>query len=219
MDMEQHAFNDRRNEAASFDHTHEVDPPSDRREHSRHITVMRVARLSNQSTGVEGLGVVRNVSSGGMMIDARIATEIQHIVVVSMLDDQCVTGEVVWQDGTSIGLRFAERADVGSVLSKPARDETGKRVRLPRLTVNQTAEIKTATASYEVALCDISQRGAKLEIAHRLLAHEQIWLSMPECRPVRGTVRWRDSGYVGVEFHRLLGVDELAQWLPAGDSA
>ncbi len=213
--MEQFGFDDQRSEAASYDQNDIVEIASDRRENSRHISIMRVARLSNQSTGAEGLGVVRNISSGGMMIDARIPTALGQIIVVSMLDDQCFTGDIVWQDGASIGLRFVQSVEVSSALSRPAYDQSGKRVRLPRLAVDRSAKVQIGDASYEVQLCDLSQRGAKLKTTHRLLAHTQILLTIPECRPVRGTVRWRGDGFVGVEFHRFMSVDELAQWLPA----
>lgn len=216
--MEQLGFDDRRNAAASYDPMDIAEPASNRREHSRHMSVMRVARLSNQSIGVEGLGVVRNISSGGMMIDARIPIATGHILTVSMLDDQCVTGEVVWQDGASIGLKFNEQADVSSLLSRPSLDHTGRRVRLPRLAIDRLAKAQTDTLCFEVQLCDLSQRGAKLSTPERLTPHTQILLTLAECRSVRGTVRWRQGAVVGVEFHRFLGVDELAQWL-AGSGA
>lgn len=214
MDMEQHLFGDRQREAASLDPAHDVESSPERRAGSRHMTVMRVARLFNRTTNVEGLGVIRNISSGGMMIDVRIPAAVGETIVVSMLDNQAVVGEVVWQDGHSIGMRFEKQAEVSALLSKPALDPMGKRVRLPRLAVDRPAKAQTDNLCFDVQLCDLSQRGAKIKTTERLTAHTQITLSMAECRPVRGTVRWRADGYAGIEFHRFLDVDELAQWLP-----
>ena len=51
---------------------------SDRREHARSIKVMRIARLKNIQMHAECLGMVRDVSSGGMKIDALVPLEVGH---------------------------------------------------------------------------------------------------------------------------------------------
>lgn len=190
----------------------------ERRDGNRHMTVMRVARLVNHSTGVEGLGVVRNISSGGMMVDAGIPTAVGEQIAVSMLDDRPILGEIVWQDAGSIGLKFADKMEVSELLSKPAFDPVGRRIRLPRLAVDGPVEIRTPATRWQVRLCDISQRGAKFSTELRLHRDETVLLTIANCRPVRGTVRWHKDGFAGVEFHRMLGVDELAQWLRVGEA-
>ena len=49
---------------------------ADRRQHNRNVKVMRVARLKDVKLHAECLGLVRDVSPGGMMIDADFPLEI-----------------------------------------------------------------------------------------------------------------------------------------------
>lgn len=184
----------------------------DRREHFRLLTVMRVARLANKE--IEGLGVVRNVSEGGMMIDAHVDVEIGTILTVSLLEDHQVTGEVVWKEGSSIGVSFGDAVDVEQVLARPMLQTDGKRTRLPRLTVDREAMIHVGDRKVSATVCDVSQRGAKLSSAGKFHVNDQVLIALADCRNVRGTVKWHAGQTIGVEFHRLLGVDELVQWLP-----
>lgn len=185
----------------------------DRREHLRHLTVMRVAKLENEELEIEGLGVVRNVSEGGMMIDAHISVEIGQRITVSLLEDHNVAGEVLWKDGDSIGIAFDSPVKTEYVLARPAALKDGRKPRLPRLTVNRIAQIQLGPKKIEARVCDVSQRGAKIECKDRLLPNEQILIVLGE-QKVRGTIKWHTGNFSGVEFHRLLPVDELLQWLP-----
>ena len=189
---------------------------ADRRQHARNIKVMRVARLSNRQLDAEGLGMVRDVSSGGMMIDAHFKLDIGQSVTIALLDDQELSGEIVWQDGNTVGVRFNSPTPIDSILAKPALKSDGKRARLPRFSVNKTAQIVIGSKISPATICDVSQRGAKLQCDTKIGMHDNVLIKLGEHRPVRGTVKWRCGELTGVEFHRLLSVDELALWLKAG---
>jgi PilZ domain len=186
---------------------------ADRRQHSRNIKVMRVARLSNRQLDAEGLGMVRDVSPGGMMIDAHFTLAIGQSLTIALLDDQELSGEIVWQDGNTVGVRFDSDTPVDSILAKPALKADGKRARLPRFSVNKTSQIVIGTKISAATICDVSQRGAKLQCDTKIGMHDNVLIKLGDHRPVRGTVKWRCGELTGVEFHRLLTVDELAQWL------
>ena len=198
--------------------TGETDSPAspessaDRREHSRHLTVMRVARLANQE--IEGLGVVRNVSEGGMMIEAHVEVDIGDGLTISLLEDQQVAGKVVWKREGLIGVAFDDSVSVDEVLARPVLQGDGKRTRLPRLTVEREALVHVGDRKIPAMIVDVSQRGAKLHSTSRFHVNDQILIALADCRHVRGTVKWHSGETVGIEFHRLLGVDELVQWLP-----
>lgn len=185
----------------------------DGRKDGRKVRVMRVARLSNPQLHAEGLGVVRDVSPGGMMIDAHFTLEIGQSVTIALFDDQELTGEIVWKDGQTVGVHFDEQVPVEQILVKPATNPDGRRTRLPRLTVRKAAQLVVGEKLVGAIICDVSQRGAKLQCESRLSMHSNILIRLGRHRPVRATVKWRGGDFTGVEFHRLLAVDELVQWL------
>lgn len=186
---------------------------TDRRQHTRNMRVMRVARLAAPDIHAEGLGMVRDVSPGGMMIDAHFDLELGQTVSIALLDDQELTGTVVWKDGSMIGVSFAEEVPVDQILAKPSAQPDGKRARLPRFAVQRPVQLKLETAMVDAILHDVSQRGAKLQCEGKLRVHNNVLLRAEGQRAVAATIKWRAGDMLGVEFHRLLPVSELDQWL------
>ncbi|MGB5076887.1 MAG: PilZ domain-containing protein [Sphingorhabdus sp.] len=202
-------------EAVDDDCQDVADNAADRRIHARHIKVMRIARLSSRQLDAEGLGLVRDISTGGMMIDAHFDLQIGQPVCIALLDDQALSGTIAWKDGRTVGVRFDSETPVQDVLAKPLENPDGTRTRLPRFTINMEAEIAIASRKFASKICDISQRGAKLRCGPKLSMHSNVLIKAGENPPVRGTVKWRGGEFHGVEFHRLLSVEELAGWLRA----
>lgn len=186
---------------------------AERRQHARSMRVMRVARLAATESHTEGLGMVRDVSSGGMMIDAHFDLDIGQSVSIALLDDQELTGTVAWKDGNMLGISFAEEIPVDQILAKPSVKADGKRARLPRFSVQKEVQLKLDSMSVDAVLHDISQRGAKLKCDAKLRVHGNLLVRAEGHRPIGATVQWRAGDMVGVEFHRLLAFDELEQWL------
>jgi hypothetical protein len=186
---------------------------TDRRQHTRNMRVMRVARLAAPDIHAEGLGMVRDVSPGGMMIDAHFDLELGQTVSIALLDDQELTGAVVWKDGSMIGVSFTEEVPVDQILAKPSAQPDGKRARLPRFAVQRPVHLKLETAMVDAILHDVSQRGAKLQCEGKLRVHNNVLLRAEGQRAVAATIKWRAGDMLGVEFHRLLPVSELDQWL------
>lgn len=197
------------------DNMPEVADDSDRRLHSRNIRVMRVARLKDVELHAECLGMVRDVSPGGMMIDAHFALEIGQSVTVALLDDHELAGEIVWTDGNTVGVRFSKEMPVDQILAKPSIKPDGRRARLPRFKMGKDAKIKIDESTHHARLLDLSQRGAKLQCDVKAKMHSNILLRIGSERPVSATVKWRAANMLGVEFHRLLTVQELGNWLSA----
>ena len=136
---------------------------ADRRQHTRNMRVMRVARLAAPDLHTEGLGMVRDVSPGGMMIDAHFDLEIGQAVSIALLDDQELSGTVAWKEGRMIGVSFAKEVPVEEILAKPAAQPDGKRARLPRFSVQKQVQIKLDAVTLDATLHDVSQRGGKLQ--------------------------------------------------------
>lgn len=212
------AFDDPSNAAkVVFDHL-DIDTPSDegepdRRSQSRHLTVMRAARLSSHVHQVEALGLVRNVSEGGMKIDAYRGFSVGEKITVSLLDGDRIEGSVVWTDGSTIGVQFSSAIAIDHLLAKPRILANGTRVRPPRLTLNQKAVIRIGGYLADIQICDISQRGAKIRFGRSLAIDSRVQISMNHLRPVSGSVKWQVEKLIGLEFHRTLTIEELSTWM------
>jgi hypothetical protein len=186
---------------------------SERREHTRNIKVMRVARLKDIQLHAECLGMVRDVSSGGMMIDALFPLEIGQHISVALLDDQELTGEIVWRDGQTVGVKFTHEILVEQILARPAVKIDGQRSRLPRFQASKSSRISYDHKIYEATLCNISQRGAKLMCDAAPKMNSNIVIRIDADHSVAATVKWRGANMIGVEFHRLLSLIELSNWI------
>jgi PilZ domain len=197
----------------SSDEPDDVDTNVDRRRHVRNIRVMRVAKLSGPQLHAEGLGVVRDVSPGGMMIDAHFSLDIGQSVAIALLDDHELTGTVAWKDGNLLGVRFATEIPVDQILAKPAVKQDGKRARHPRFVVHKQVQLNFDTLTVTARMHDISQRGAKLNCEGKFRVHANLLVRIAGHRPVSATIKWRAGEMLGVEFHRLLAVEELEKWL------
>lgn len=189
---------------------------ADRREHNRNIKVMRVARLKDVKLHAECLGMVRDVSSGGMKIDADFPLEIGQTISVALLDDQELNGGVVWIDGKTVGVKFDQPIAVEQILARPSIKTDGRRARLPRFKVNKTVQLVYNDKPVEAKLMDLSQRGAKLCSDSKLKMHSNLLVRLSPTQAVRASVKWQTTNMLGVEFHRLLSVEELSVWLKEG---
>lgn len=187
----------------------------DRREHTRSIKVMRVARLKDVQVHAECLGLVRDVSPGGMMIDAFFPLEVGQSISIALLDDQELSGEIMWRDGTTVGVQFTSEMAVDEILAKPTNKKDGKRIRLPRFKACKPVTLNCDNKGFEAVLSNISQRGAKILTEAKPRMNSNILIRLNAAYSVAATVKWRTTSIVGVEFHRPLPVDELANWIAA----
>lgn len=172
---------------------------------------MRVARLADEQA--EGLGMVRDVSSGGMKIDAYLPLQIGQTVSIALLDDQELTGKIAWKDGQSIGVQFAQETPVDKILAKPTTKADGRRTRLPRFAIDRSITLEHGNSKLPATICDISQRGVKMICSARIPVHSNILIRAADRRPVMATVKWRGGDYLGAEFHRLMTIEELVTWI------
>ena len=160
--------------------------PSERREHPRSIKVMRVARLKHIQMHAECLGMVRDVSSGGIKIDALFPLEVGHRISVALLDE---------------------------ILAKPGIRTDGQRSRFARFQTCQPSRVTYNNHEYDAVLSNISQRGAKLLCDAAPKMNSNIVIRTDSNQSVAATVKWCSRRIIGVEFHRFLSLTELADWI------
>lgn len=184
----------------------------DRRESLRHRTVMRAARLSSCIHKVEGMGIVRNISEGGMLVESHLAFKTGEQIVISLLDGDRIEGEVVWRDGTTFGIQFDSWISVDKALARTLPDPNELRPRPPRLVISRPILVRYGSYLADARLCDISQRGAKIQFSKSMAINCRVQLSDNNRRPVSGSIKWQVGELMGLELHRALGVEELSSW-------
>lgn len=190
-----------------------VEQGAERRVQTRHRTVMRAARLSSNVHQVEALGLVRNISEGGMMIDAYRGFDVGECITISLLDGDRVEGNVIWKDGSTIGVQFSSEMAIDHLLAKPILLTDGKRARPPRITLQRKATIRIGGYMADIEICDISLRGAKVRFNKTLAIDSHVQISMDELRPISGSVKWQVYQVIGLEFHRQLTMEEVSAWI------
>src|SRR5688572_11764501 len=90
----------------------------DRREHTRILTVFRVARLNIESDA--GLCRVQNISNTGMMLVTGLEVATGDSVMIGLSEQVILPGEVSWVDGARVGIQFSEEIDAATVLQSIA---------------------------------------------------------------------------------------------------
>ena len=174
----------------------------------RHVSLYRVGALT--VAGRRELCVVRNVSTGGLMLTAYSPIEPGARIAVEFKQGEPVQGIVAWSDSSSVGVRFDEAVDVAAILANPAE---GLRPRMPRIGIESRITVREGDALHEVRALDISQGGVCIESSARLAIGADVVVRLEGLPPEGAVVRWRNGDCYGLGFNRLLSVPSLAAWL------
>jgi hypothetical protein len=188
-----------------------VDDQPDRRDGVRHLTTFRIAKV--RIGDAETLGIVRNISSGGMKIDLIGAVEPGSDVVISLGEDHEVTAHIVWRHDSATGVQFTNEIDLQHMLAKTPLRQGRKIARPPRVQVQTPATIWYDGDSIKTEICDLSQHGAKLLVDHALKINDDITLQIADLGPIRCTIKWQSDGHAGVLFHSIFPLKYLMNWL------
>jgi len=184
----------------------------ERRGEERQVTTYRVARIIT-ALGQEQLGIVRNVSVGGVMIETHAGVALGDRLWIEPTGSEPIWGAVVWSDQLRHGVAFDTPLpdDCLDALTAPvARRHIA---RPPRIAVDIDARLSVAGTGRTVRVCDVSQGGAKLECAAPLAEAEPAVLSMEGLGNIEGFVRWQHQGKVGLMFAEALAIGTLSAWL------
>src|SRR5688500_14525690 len=101
---------------------------AERRGEERYLTLFRVG--SPLVAGERQLCLIKNISTGGMLIRAYSDLTPGTALSVELKQGQHIDGTVSWIDGHSAGIAFDTRVDIVDLLSISAE---GPRPRMPRV--------------------------------------------------------------------------------------
>lgn len=198
-------------EETTFSLSGDAPLPPERRRAPRHLSILRVGVL----IGPEGreLCLIRNISGGGLMAHVYSRRRPGDPVSIELKTNQQIAGEVIWAEGSNIGIRFHQTIDVAEMLSSQSGLDNGWRPRLPRIEIDRLATIRCGARICGVNTRDISQGGVKVETDDPLETGAEVVLTLEKFRPLQGVVRWANEGLAGIAFNQVLPFRELMGWL------
>jgi hypothetical protein len=175
----------------------------------RHVSLYRVGAIT--VAGRCELCVVRNVSSGGLMLNSYSYIEPGARIAVEFKQGEAVEGVVAWSNGNNVGMRFDEPIDVTVILA--ATSPQGRRPRMPRISIESKISVREGETVHEALALDISQGGVCVESRAPLPFGADVVVRIHGLPPEPAVVRWRNGDCYGLGFNRLLSVTSLAAWL------
>ena len=182
--------------------------PADRREGERHLTLFRVGSIIID--GRRELCLVKNVSSGGMLIRAYAPLAVGKAVAIELKQGEIIEARVSWIRDDCAGVAFNGPVDVVGLL---ATSMDGPRPRMPRIEVSCIASVRQDGDVYCMRARDVSQGGIKVESERDLKVGADVVVTLPGLAPIQGVVRWKETGAYGINFNRLLALSNLVGWL------
>ncbi|MEO7655559.1 MAG: PilZ domain-containing protein [Sphingomicrobium sp.] len=174
----------------------------------RQVSLYRVGALTVD--GRRELCVVRNLSSGGLMLNSYSAIELGSRIAVEFKQGISIRGTVQWSNANSVDVEFDQPIDVAALLASAPHDF---RPRLPRIDIACDVSVREGAATYKVRALDISQGGVCVETDEVLSFGADVVVRIDGLVPEPAVVRWCNGNCYGLGFIRLLSVTSLAAWL------
>jgi hypothetical protein len=182
--------------------------PPKRRTGDRQLSLLRVGALVIDDR--RELCLIKNVSSGGMLIRAYSPIAEGARLSVELKQGEPVNGTAQWIKDGSIGVSFDTPIDVLSLVST-AMD--GPRPRMPRIEICCTAWVREGAAVHRTQAVNISQGGLRIETAAQLPIGAEVIVTLNGLAPEPAVVRWKDEDGYGIAFNRVLSLAQLVAWL------
>lgn len=175
----------------------------------RVVSLYRVGALT--VAGRRELCVVRNVSSGGLMLNSYSCIEPGARIAVEFKQGELVEGRVAWSTGNNVGMRFNESIDVNTILATAYPE--GRQPRMPRIGIESKISVREGAVVHKALALDISQGGVCVESRAPFASGADVVVRIEGLPPEPAVVRWRNGDCFGLGFNRLLSVTSLAAWL------
>ena len=182
--------------------------PVERRDDERYLTLFRVGTVMINDR--RELCLIKNISSGGMMIRPYCKLAVGDKVSVELKRGEQIPALINWVRQDSAGIEFNERIDVIELL---ATSMEGPRPRMPRVEVRCIASVRQGANVYGMRAHDVSQGGVKVESDRDLEIGGDVLVTLPGLPSKDAVVRWKQGRAYGITFRRLIALAELVEWL------
>lgn len=183
----------------------------ERREGARHISVFRVGRLLCDDR--DQLCVVRNLSSGGAMIEANRVPHVGARVQIDLRSDKRYMATVRWARSREVGVQFDELVDVEAVLREERQSIRRQHPRAPRFVRMGRARIMSPRGISEGAIANISINGVAVLTPDAFAKDEPVVVIIEGLGATHAFARWSHDGETGLRLASPLSYRALADWL------
>lgn len=191
-----------------------VQPEEDRRADDRTTTLFQVARLLTEA-GAQHLCLIRNIGSGGMMLEIYASLEPGTRVRIEPKVCDPVPGIVRWSQPGQAGIAFEDPIDVHSYLHTHNVLLPDQLPRCPRVTTSLRARLRIGAVWHLVPLIDLSQGGAKVETDLPVELGQAVEIDVVGIGTLGAHVRWVRGERIGLIFISPLRLARVAQWIAA----
>lgn len=179
----------------------------ERRDGDRSLTTYRLVRVRHRHD--EGLARCRNISDSGMKLELTMDIAAGERIEIIFSQTAILPGQVIWVDGRSCGVQFAQRIDSEKLLASTAVEGRSPGARPPRLRVETTAIISYDDVAQEVVVEDVSLRGMKILHDGELGPGLRILIALKGQSKRHGVVRWSRGRSAGLMLLEPFSVEEL----------
>lgn len=183
----------------------------ERRTGNRHISVFRVGRLVDDQG--DQICVIRNISSGGVMIEANRIPEAGARVTIELRSDRSLAATVRWARDREAGIQFDSPIDVAAMLREEKQSILRLSPRASRFIRQGNVKIIGTVATCDAAIANISINGLGLKTDTRFARDEPVIASIEGLGAARAVVRWWTKGEMGLKLQTPLSYRALANWL------
>lgn len=185
-------------------------PPGrpDRRSGERFLSLLRVGAL--EVCGRRELCLIRNISTGGMMIRPYSSIEVGTRLAVELKQGDTVNGVAHWAENGLIGIAFDTPIDLVALLTTSGE---GPHPRMPRIELDCIAWVREDADVHRSRTTNISQGGICVRTSDKLRIGAHVIVSLGGLPPTAGTVKWKDGDGYGIGFNDVLKVGELMSFL------
>lgn len=191
--------------------TPEFDDWDERRDRSRHISVLRVGRVLWD--GRDQLCVVRNISTGGLMFECLNPPAIGQGVIVELRTDKQMIGVVRWIRNGGAGVEFDRAIDVEQILKEERGTLLRVRPRAPRFVRRGQVRLIGEGEPVIGDIIDIAIGGLSCRTDQPVRKGDPIVAAIDGIGATNAEVRWIKGDVAGVRFEKPLPWRAFQRWL------
>jgi hypothetical protein len=174
------------------------------------------ARLQPGAVGRGSLREIcflRKLTPLGAVLSMETIPQVGEPLNLELLTGDRLSGQVAWVEGSDVGLRFDQSADMFALISRNLVHQPGDGRSMPRIEVNCPGWLEAGSRREIVMVHNLSDGGARIETRVPLVVHEQVVLTLDGFRAAPGLVRWVQGQVAGIAFAPELPWQELMPWL------
>lgn len=185
----------------------------DNRSGQRVMTVFKAARIG--AACADDLGLIRNISAEGLMIETRLVLDVDEPVVIEIQSGKPMEGRVRWSKNGMTGIQLSSSIDIAEALRTSGPGDIVDRIRPPRFDRAVEATLQYEGRHWTALTQNISLSGAQIVTQRALLLprNAHAVLGVEGLGSLGGELRWRRGNNIGIRFEHPLPLRHFQQWL------